>query len=281
MTNYHTILLLFILLAFSCDIPKEETFKSTQETLILGHRAAGNIWYGSELIGNSFEAVKYGYANLDGIEVDLQMSKDSTIWLIHDNQIVNCTNDTIPVCFLSDHEIQEINECTEGSLITLEELFVYLSTVKNRKFVSLDMKAVTNENCFDNTSVEKWMELIADKVIYLHDKYKPNSIVAVESWDIRFLELIEQSESNIQTYQLVWNKPEQAHLDNAIRKGIHGLSCNFDSGISQNVIDEAKKLNLKIQIWTPNSEEDIQTSLQLNPYAIQTDHVKYFVLDEG
>jgi len=280
MKNFNIIFLLFILFVFSCNAIKVEPVEDNPKTLILGHRAAGSIWYGSELIGNSFEVVKYGYTNLDGIEVDLQMSKDSTIWLIHDNEIVNCTNDTIPVCFLTDIEIGEIDKCTEGSLITLEELFDYLSKSENKKFVSLDMKVVTNNYCFDNSSVDPWIELIADKVINLRDRYNPNCILAVECWDIRFLELIEDKKSDIETYLLVWNTLKQEDLDNASSKGVNGLSCNFDSEISKNMIDQAGKLNLKIQVWTPNSEDDIKSALFLNPFAIQTDNVKYFVFNE-
>ena len=273
-------LLFVVVFIISCKPNNDEIVQNNSETLILGHRAAGNIWYGSELIGNSFEAVKFGYSNLDGIEVDLQMSKDSTLWLIHDNEIVNCNNDTIPVCLLTDNEISIINECIEGSLISLEDLFDYLSKQDNKKFVSLDMKAVTNANCFDNNSHEEWIELISEKIVKLYNKYNPNCIVAVESWDIKFLELIKNKRNEIETYLLIWNSIKYSDLIYVKNTGIYGISCNFDSGISKSIIDSAKNLNLKIQLWTPNSETDLKDAINLNPFAIQTDNVNYFITNE-
>jgi len=273
------ILFLFIVVfIISCKPSNNKIIQNNSQTLIIGHRAAGNIWYGSEFVGNSFEAVKFRYSNLNGIEVDLQMSKDSTLWLIHDNKIANCNNDTIPVCFLTDNEINKINECTEGSLISLEDLFDYLSKQDNKKFVSLDMKAVTNNFCFNNNSNEDWLKLISEKIIKLYNKYNPNCIIAVESWDINFLELI--NNNKIETYLLIWNSVTTDDLNYAKNKKITGLSCNFDTEFTKNIIDNARNMNIKIQLWTPNKETDIKKALELNPFTIQTDNVKYFVKNE-
>ncbi len=262
-----------ITIILSCN-KSEQAEIQPEKTLIIGHRAYGNEYYGSELVGNSFEAVKAGYANLDGIEVDIQMSKDSTLWLIHDNEIPNCDNKNIPVCNLSDNEILEISKCTNGTLITLDTLFEYLSEVKDKKFVSLDMKIIGNPNCFEENANKN--KIIANIIFELYKKHKPVPDIAVESWDIDFLKEISNKNTEIETYLLIWDRLSINDIEYAKNNSITGLSCNYYSDTEKYIFENASQNNIKIQIWTPSTEEDITNALKLNPFAIQTENVKYF-----
>lgn len=266
------IIVMLGLFIFSC---KEE---NTDKTLILGHRAAGNTWWGSKLVGNSFEAVKYGYEKLDGIEVDIQVSKNGTLWLIHDNTIIDCNKDTIVICDLTDKKIREISNCTKGTLITLEEMFEYLSKTKEKKFVSLDMKGVSNEQCFNDSTNKKWKNSIAEKIVKLYKKHKPNCNLAVESWSMSFLETMKDKTDEIETYILLWDNFNNKDIDIVKEKRLNGVSLNFDSdNTTKELLEYAKNNDIKVQLWCPNSEENIKKALSLQVFAIQTDNVKHFV----
>ena len=56
-------------------------------TRVLMARGKGN---NTDLVENTFEAAQYGLSKLDGIELDIQMSKDGTLWLDHDNEVHDC-----------------------------------------------------------------------------------------------------------------------------------------------------------------------------------------------
>ena len=53
-------------------------------THFLGHKASGSSSIDPTIIENSLPAVQKGLKTMNGIEVDLQMSLDGTIWLLHD-----------------------------------------------------------------------------------------------------------------------------------------------------------------------------------------------------
>lgn len=74
--------LALMLILFSCGKAKDR-FPATQ---IGGHACAGLQISGSNYHNNSLEAYKYArsFANVPVIEVDVQLSKDGTLWMFHD-----------------------------------------------------------------------------------------------------------------------------------------------------------------------------------------------------
>ena len=56
------------------------------KTKFLAHRGCGT----SDIQENTLEAVKYGISRLNGVEIDIQLSKDRTIWLAHNVELESC-----------------------------------------------------------------------------------------------------------------------------------------------------------------------------------------------
>jgi len=258
---------------FSCK-SSNEIIADWGETLIIGHKAASKTKQGETLAENSLEAVKYAYKNLDGIEVDIRASKDSTLWLIHDENI-NYNGKSLLFSSLSDKEIKNINYQTKGSIITLKQLFSFLAIQKDKKFVSLDMKVINNQ--FWLQEHDKWIDFITDSLSYFYKYYKPNSIIAVESWDINFLKTIEEKESNIETYLMIWNLLKENDILYAKKNNIDGLSCNIKDGLKKEIVNFAKSKNIKIQTWTINNAAVSQQILKCNPTTMQVDNTNYFI----
>ncbi len=259
-------LLVFVLLSFSsCE---RKPISIPNDVLILGHRAART----PDVVGNSFEAVKYGCAHLDGIEIDIMMSKDTTLWLIHDYSIVTNNKDTLPVASLTDSQLRAITQSQRGTLVTLKEVFSYLSHIKKRKIVSLDLKLV-----FDpHLKIANRNEIIVQKISKLYDDLKPNAIIAIESLSTSLLKRMKQCNPKIETYRLKLGKITNDDIEEIISNKIGGLSCSTGA-INKHLIDSLKTLKIKTQIWTPNTEEDIKKVLEMKPFAIQTDNIEYFI----
>ena len=82
-------------------------------TRVLMHRGAGNE---PGFHQNTLEAVIYGSTILDGAEFDIQLSADGTIWLGHDNEVLDCAGASIG-CFqdLTDAQVEAVAVCPDGT----------------------------------------------------------------------------------------------------------------------------------------------------------------------
>ena len=78
-------------------------------TKVLMHRGNG---FNTDFVENTLPAAAYGLSVLDGVELDIQMSKEGTLWLDHDNEVKDCDGGVIG-CFqdLTDQEISDASEC--------------------------------------------------------------------------------------------------------------------------------------------------------------------------
>ena len=272
-------ILLIVLLFNSCQKIKYYPDKEYSEvtTLIIAHRGnGGNPIYQ----GNSIEAAEYGLMHADGIEVDIQLSKDRTIWLAHDAELPDCGGvfyDCFPEAY--DYEIIELDSCNgdEMNYYKLEDIFDLMSTKYPGKIISLDVKiwspcAVTSVNIFGV------MNVIADEIIRLTDKYNMHNLVMAESEVASFLIYLQENSSGIETYLSAWGDFERA-MQISLEGGFSGISFKykFDEEINTDHIQLIRKKGLKIQLWTVNSEEDINEALSINPDYIQTDNIDYFL----
>ncbi len=89
---------------FACN--KTEQYPGVQ---IFGHAGMGmNIAY-SVYHDNSEEAIDLALSlpNMDGVEMDIRMSKDGTLWLFHDSQLELTTNGSGNFFELTDQEIEK------------------------------------------------------------------------------------------------------------------------------------------------------------------------------
>ena len=96
------------------------------ETKILGHRGSG-AYCNDSLYENTLKSVIYGLQKLDGVEIDIQMSADSTVWLFHDETFVNESGDTLFIISEPDSVIQQFYASNAKiELCRLAEVFLYM-----------------------------------------------------------------------------------------------------------------------------------------------------------
>jgi glycerophosphoryl diester phosphodiesterase len=281
-SGFHSILvILFICFLYSCNkihyYPDKEY--SEVNTLILAHRAGGGGT--SNLQENSLEAAKYGLSILDGIEVDIQLSKSRTLWLYHGAELPVCGGITYE-CFpeIFDNQIIELDSCNgdEYNFTKLEEIFAFMSLNYPDKHISLDVQP-WYPCAFTSINIVGEMNVIADEVIRLTEKYNLQNCVMVESQTATFLDNIKKNSTGIESYLTSWGGPERAMLL-ALSAGYTGISVKFKPEYEREVTAEdiylMRKKGLKIQLWTVNSEEDIIEAVSIKPDYIQTDNFEYF-----
>lgn len=273
------VIFFFLIISFSCNkihyYPEKE-YKKVQ-TKFIAHRAGGGMY--SRFQENSIEGAEYGLSVLDGVEVDIQISKDGTIWLSHDVNLPNCGGYEYS-CFPNhtDAEILQLDSClgSQKSFTKLEEVFSLLSSSYSNKYISIDVK--TWYGCApSDVGLFGEMTRTADEIIRLTQKYNRQNKVMVECETATFLNYIKENSNNIETYLATFGDFDRGVLI-ALDFDFTGISFKykFKDEISSQHIHLLRKKGLKIQIWTVNNENDLLEAISLNPDFIQTDTVSYF-----
>lgn len=137
----NTILGILILIS-SCskdisDYP--DSISPFTRTHILAHKAGGGNDNPHE--ENTLEAAIYGFSILDGIETDIQMSRNGTLWLYHDEIIKDPDNKDKRIPGLTDTEINVLIKTHGLKLNTLNEILQWKQDNNNNDYISLDIKS--------------------------------------------------------------------------------------------------------------------------------------------
>ena len=275
MTRTITILLLILTLT-TCQKIKyypDINYKEVS-TKFLCHRGGGSIEYSPEQ-ENTLAAAIRGFTYMDGIEIDVQISKDFTVWLSHTHELSECGG-TQYSCFQSttDKEILTLDSCN-GDTFTftrLEEVFQYMSENCPDKYIDLDVK--NWPVCGLNVDILGLMNVIGDEVIRLTEKYNLQNHIFVESEVATFLTYVKDHSSGIETYLGTTGDFERG-MQITLEKGYTGMSFKFkaDEIISEKHVQMIRQKGLKLQLYTVDSETDMRDALSINPDFIQTDNV--------
>lgn len=246
----------------------------TVETKILAHRGGGYC----EFPENSLEAARFGLRKLDGIEVDIQISKDRTLWLSHSADFTQCGKyDLNCFCETRDEQIIKIDSCFGVSyrFSKLEDIFKLMTDSFPHSYLALDIKAW--EPCkFTSLDIMGVLNATAEEIIKLSAKYDLDKKIMVESEVATFLNFIKKRNNKIGCYLTTLGDFERGMLL-ALKAGYDGLSFKygFKEIITADHIKLLHKKGLKIQVWTFDTEEQINKVLQLNPDFIQTNNTNY------
>jgi len=266
-----TLIFIVILIFTSCkkDASKyPDAPNSFQQTLMIAHKAGGGSNNPNK--ENTLAAAAYGFDHLDGIEIDIQKSRDGTIWLYHD-ETIETHNDFIKrIPGLTDADIRKIITDKHTDLNTLEELLEWKQKANNTECISLDIKPWLPTR-FSNT--QGYLIELADEVCRLAQKYNCNHQLMAECENAVCLKRFKEKDPSIACYLTTYGNYNQG-VYRALKANFDGLSFKFENNnISQSQIDELHNKGLKIQLWTINNLEDINTVKLLRPDFIQTDNV--------
>lgn len=246
------------------------------KTKFIAHRAGCRWTY----LENLPENVSKSFEHLSGVEVDVQISDDRTLWISHNMQLPDCGMNKNQ-CFIesSDAKIIEIDSClgiNEG-FYRLEYIFKTIANNYPAKYISIDLKAWAPCNIMD-FDIGGMMNVMGEEIIALTNKYNLGGRIMVESETASFLNFVKNQSSGIETYLCAWGDFERGMLI-ALENGFSGLSFQykFKDEITAEHIDMIRKKGLKIQLWTVNDTNYIKEAVSINPDFIQTDEIDYVV----
>lgn len=219
--------------------------------LKIGHRGAKGYEPENTLI--SFQ--KALDMHIDGIELDVHLSLDGEIIVIHNETIDRTTNGKGFVNKLSLQELKAFRIENEHEIPTLAEVF---DLVRRRCFINIELKG--------KGTAKPVVELIAH---YISEKNWNYTDFLVSSFDWKMLEEVQLLNPKIRIGVLTEEAVEDAL---AFAKKIKAFSLHPDySLLSKENVALMQENGFEVYPWTVNSKEDIQKIKSFNVNGIISD----------
>lgn len=269
--------LLFLFNSCRKIIPEVET-----DIQFLGHKGGGNNTYSELYIENTLPSIQYAMKFLDGVEVDLYMSKDGTIYMYHNQDIsdYNCATTTkeeyIPL--LTDNEIDAIKLCykdRKDRIYRLKELIDYWNSTPSGFYISLEIKYGYHPYFEEIGGRSAYLLRMATSLASTIDKlnHKNKLFLEVESKALINELKLHETTKDIKCL-LINSSPILERIKSAKDNGYDGISADYSEfGMNEQTVKKAHDLGLYVMLWTPYYKSEIVETFNMKPDAIQTDNM--------
>lgn len=186
------------------------------------------------------KAIKLG---ANGIELDLQMTKDGKIVVFHDKKIDKKSNGKGKI---SDYTYQELLDFDFGSWFDLK--------FKNEKIVLFEdftKEFLSKKLTF---AIELKQEGIEKDTLDIIKKYATHDDIYITSFKYKVLENVRKIDSNIKLSWLIEEKINEDNINKLLK--IKGTQiCPNAENITSTDIELANKNGLKVRLWGVHNED--------------------------
>lgn len=236
-------------------------------TFIIGHRGAAGTHPENTMV--SFQAAFE--AGAEGIELDVQMTKDGELVVIHDETVDRTTNGTGYVKDLTLSQLVNFDASysfaeyrKKASIPTLEEVLRWVSQQNNELFVNVELK---------NGIIE--YQGIEQRTIDLIFKYHLQKRVIVSSFNHYSLVTCKEIAPEIETAVLYMESLYEP-WNYAARIGAKALHPHFYA-VNPYIVDEAKSRQVEVRPFTVNDKDLMEDLIRQGTSAFFTDFPKIAV----
>lgn len=241
----------------------------TKKVEIYGHRGFSGCYPENTMISFS-EAEAVG---VDGIELDVQMTKDGEVVVIHDETLERTTNG---IGFVKDMTYRELSSLDAGSwfdakfsgekIPALSEVLQWIKNLKRKLFVNIELKTYKIE--YPN---------IEEKVLAIIDEHGLKDQVIISSFNLKSLEKVRQLDTNINTALLFIGVPTIV-LEEARRLKVNGIHCEAVFAVSEEG-RTAREYGYPIRVYTINDSNYFKTLKDAEVCTIMTDFPNEFIVN--
>ncbi len=214
--------------------------------IVIGHRGAAGL-EPENTLRSIKAAIEIG---VDEVEIDVRVSKDGYLVVIHDETVDRTTNGH---GFVRDLTLKEIKNLDAGQGEQVPTLKEVLDLTRNKVVLDIELKV--------SEALNKTLCLIEEMKIQDH--------VVLISFKHDLLLKARSSNPNIRTGAIFFESPKLSSLD-VIKKYADGIYVHYRN-INKDLIDEAHSKNLRIGVWTVNSISDMKRMIRLGVDAVTTD----------
>ncbi|TKD68836.1 glycerophosphodiester phosphodiesterase [Pseudalkalibacillus hwajinpoensis] len=226
---------------------------------IFGHRGSSGTHPENTLI--SFQAANKAGAN--GIELDVQLTKDGIPVVIHDERVDRTTNG---VGWVKDFLYED--------LIRLDAGQSFSSRFQGTPIPSLDevLEWITSTTLSLNIELKTGYvsyEGIEDKILALLNHYQLKDRCIISSFNHYSVKHITQTDSPPETAILIMEKLVEP-WDYLKKVGAHGLHIEWQS-LDEDLMHNTQKRGIPVRAFTVNDQKEILKAQKLGCDAIFTD----------
>ena len=258
-----------------------ESALASNKVYILGHKGAGSNNYNDKNMEQSIASFNEAIKVLDGVEIDMQMSLDGTLWLFHDNDIVGTTCTVLPfnsIINMHDKEIAALKLCSRTKhdrVYKWSELLDLWNSTKNGFYISIEIKGdFTNSEYNKAGGKSFYLTKIAEKLAgsLINLKHSPEQFITECNDNIFFQKFKKYSNASKVHNSFFAYEPFDNLVKDALAMHIDGVSVEFtDPTMTAAKIKDAQRKGLMVQLWTPYTNDEILGAYKLSPNFIQTD----------
>lgn len=245
---------------------------------VVGHGGMGFQSLTNQLPHNSLSSVIQCIEKhqAEGVEVDVQMSRDGVLFMYHSQYLDQMTD-----CFSCVHEqlADDLEDClyrldlfpntlTSEHLTTLETVVARFSQRPSPPLMFLDLK--TFLPCPTSRPYEVFREMMVKAVTDLIERYQAEDWMAVESKDLVLLQMIRQRNGAVRLFLHDQQVPQNIYT--AHENDLFGIVLPRQR-ITQQQVRLAHDLGLRVTLYNVKSRPGMVNTIQKNPDYIQTDNV--------
>ena len=231
--------------------------KGTAIPVILGHRGAPKVAPQNTLV--SFR--KTLEMGADGVELDVRLSKDRKLVIIHDALVDNVTDGR---GYVSNYTLRELKQLDAGRWFSKEFQGERIPTLEEALDILRSFKVINIELKNDLVPYEGIEEIFLSFISNLDIKER----IIVSSFDHQLLLRIKTLDNSVKTGVLYSCRPENPNLL-AIDVKADNLHP-FWASVDENTVRNAHNVGLRIFPWTVDEEFYIRRLLEWNIDGIIT-----------
>jgi glycerophosphoryl diester phosphodiesterase len=229
-------------------------------TKIFAHRGSAGTHPENTMMA-FYEAERAG---ADGIELDVQMTKDGALVVIHDETVDRTTDGTGWVKDLTYRDLQALNAAYKfadqygtSRIPLLEEVLAWISATPLLLNIELKNGLIAYER-------------LEEKVIALVRHYRLSSRVILSSFNHNSMFRCRQIAPEIET-ALLYMEPLYQPLQYARFVGASGLHPHYRT-VSEAFVEKAHRHRIAVRPFTINKEDVMKQMFQYQVDAIMTDY---------
>lgn len=235
------------------------------QTKIYGHRGAKGNFPENTLLSFK-QAILQG---VDGIELDVHLTKDGEVVVIHDESIDRTTDGN---GFIKDRTLEEIKKYSAGSKFTafphFKENWIKESVPTLKEVLELLAPYKVELNIEFKTYIFPY-DGIEEKTLALVKEYGCDRKVIYSSFHLPTLLRMKQLDSSS---SIAWLLHDAISHPGEYIESLHLESIHLYKDLVFEHQDGLKDLQQKIRVWTVNNQEELKKLLELQVEAIITDY---------
>lgn len=245
---------------------------------IIGHGGLGFPSTEVNLPSNSISGIRKAIDNYlaDGVEVDVQLSSDSVLFLYHDARLQSLTN-----CWgcIYEQESSSLRNCNYDigfdsqisnaqNLIELEQIILHYENRTPKPLIFLDLK--TSPNCANTFDISNFASLFVVALKNLFEKYNCEDWIILEAADLSFLQSLKSAVPNAKINYFAAIDTNSIAIAKA--NNFYGLSANFDT-VDRTAVDAAHQEGLYVTLGILIIRKDAIDIINKSPDFIYTDNI--------